>query len=101
MSRLAYNAQAECYQAIEGGHFIAIAEDTFTIEFEALLATSGRSEAEALDELCEVQWWYDHLPLSGVYVDGLEQTDTAQYSQRAQEREQQYQYSHEQACAQD
>jgi hypothetical protein len=74
MSILAHNARAERYQALEGAHFIAIDEDVFMIEFQALV-DRGLSEAEALDELTEVQWWYDRLPMSGVFIDGIEQTE--------------------------
>jgi hypothetical protein len=75
MSTLAYNERAERYQALEGGHLIVIEEDVFMIEFHGLL-DSGLSEAEALEELLDVQWWFDRLPKSGVFIDGIEQDDT-------------------------
>jgi hypothetical protein len=78
MSTLEHNEQAERYQALEGGHLIAIEEDVFMIELERLQTEEEMTEQEAIDTLFDVQWWYDHLPLSGVYIDGLEQTDEAQ-----------------------
>jgi hypothetical protein len=72
MSLLVHNERAERYQALEGLHFIAIEEDVFMIEFQELL-DSGLSEAEAFDELTQSQWWYDRLPMSGVFIDGVEQ----------------------------
>jgi len=40
-----------------------------------LLKENGLSEAEALDEVFSIGWWIEHLPLAGVFIDGIEQTD--------------------------
>ena len=60
---------------MDGLHSIYIADDTFMIEFQLLQDNEGLSEAEALDEVFDVGWWMNHLPLAGVFIDGIEQTD--------------------------
>lgn len=72
---------------MDGGHSIYIADDVFMLQLEQLQREAQMTEAEAFDTLLDVQWWYEHPPLSGVFIDGVEQTDTAQYSKRAKERE--------------
>lgn len=78
MSSFTYNERTDCYEAMDGGHSIYITDDVFMLELQRLQDEEGMSEAEAFDTLNDIGWWYDHLPLSGVFIDGIEQTDEAQ-----------------------
>lgn len=85
MAVFTFNQHTDYYEAMDGGHSIYIADDTFMLQLEELQRAEGMSEQEALTTLDDIGWWYDHLPLSGVFIDGLEQTDEAHlYSRRAE-----------------
>ncbi|SRR6266568_8112563 len=73
MSDFTYNQASGYYEAMDGGHSIRIADDTFMTEFQLLQDNEGLSEAEAREEVFDIGWWYKHLPLAGVFIDGIEQ----------------------------
>ncbi len=41
---------------------------------------------EAFNTLDRVSWWYEQLPTSGVFIDGMEQQDGAEESLRVKEQ---------------
>lgn len=67
MSAFTYNEHTDHYEAMDGGHSIYIADDVFMLQLEQLQREAQMTEAEAFDALLDVQWWYEHLPLSGVF----------------------------------
>lgn len=73
MSDFTYNERTGYYEAMDGLHSIYIADDVFMTELQLLQDNEGLSEAEALDEVFSIGWWMNHLPLAGVFIDGIEQ----------------------------
>jgi hypothetical protein len=86
MSTFTYNTRTDLYEAMDGGHSIYIADDVFMTELQLLQENEGMTDGEAFDELDDLGWWYNRLPLAGVFIDGIEQTGTEEFSLRAKER---------------
>jgi hypothetical protein len=70
-----YNERTGYYGVMDGGHSVYIADDVIMAELQLLQENEGLSEAEALDEVSDVGWWMKHLPMSGVFFDGIEQKE--------------------------
>jgi hypothetical protein len=77
MSDFTYNENTGYLEAMYEAHTVYVADDTYMIQLQ-LLQDGGLTEAEALDEVSSVAWWLDHTPMSGLFIDGQEQTDEAE-----------------------
>ena len=83
MSTFTYNEHTGHYEAVDGGHSVYIADDVFMTELELLKQSEDMTDTEAFDELSDVAWWYDRLPMTGVFIDGEEQTDEARLAKES------------------
>jgi hypothetical protein len=74
-NQFTYNERTGYYEAMDGGHAIYIDADVLMAELQSLQENEGFSEAEARDEVFDGGWWMNHLPMSDVFIDGVEQTE--------------------------
>lgn len=86
MSPFRYNEHTDHFEARDGGHSISIADHVWMTEFERLQNEEGMLSDEAFNTLDRVSWWYEQLPRSGVFIDGMEQQDGAEESLRVKEQ---------------